>query len=91
MLAGLFPHRPPVTSTKPVTGHLLGAAGAVEAAFTVLAVEQGLVPPTANLEEPDPAIDLDIPAESRQGRLELALSLSMGFGGQNAVLAVTPG
>ncbi|MFJ5273674.1 beta-ketoacyl-[acyl-carrier-protein] synthase family protein [Streptomyces sp. NPDC088358] len=91
VLAGLFPHRPPVTSTKPVTGHLLGAAGAVEAAFTVLAVEQGLVPPTANLEEPDPAIDLDIPTGSRPGRLGLALSLSVGFGGQNAVLAVSPG
>ncbi|MGW3155468.1 beta-ketoacyl-[acyl-carrier-protein] synthase family protein [Streptomyces sp. NPDC001089] len=91
VLAELFPHRPPVTSTKPVTGHLLGAAGAVEAAFTVLAVEQGLVPPTANLAEADPAIDLDIPVESRPGGLGLALSLSMGFGGQNAVLAVTPG
>ncbi|MFJ6897366.1 beta-ketoacyl-[acyl-carrier-protein] synthase family protein [Streptomyces hokutonensis] len=91
VLDALFPHRPPVTSTKPVTGHLLGAAGAVEAAFTVLAVEQGLIPPTANLTDHDPAIDLDIPTECRAGGLPLALSLSMGFGGQNAVLAVTPG
>jgi 3-oxoacyl-[acyl-carrier-protein] synthase II len=90
VLTNLFPHRPPVTSTKPVTGHLLGAAGAVEAALTVLTVEHGLVPPTANRENPDPQIDLDIPTECRAGSLRLALSLSMGFGGQNAVLAVTP-
>ncbi|MEE1752120.1 beta-ketoacyl-[acyl-carrier-protein] synthase family protein [Streptomyces sp. SP18CS02] len=89
-LASLFPHHPPVTATKPVTGHLLGAAGAVEAALTVLTVEQGLVPPTANLEELDPAVDLHIPTECRPGRLGLALSMSTGFGGQNAVLAISP-
>ncbi|MDH6117836.1 3-oxoacyl-[acyl-carrier-protein] synthase II [Kitasatospora sp. GAS204A] len=89
-LAVLFPHRPPVTSTKAVTGHLMGAAGAVEAALTVLAVEQGLVPPTANLDDLDPAVALDIPTKCREGRLPLALSVSTGFGGQNAVLAITP-
>ncbi|MFG2138670.1 beta-ketoacyl-[acyl-carrier-protein] synthase family protein [Streptomyces sp. NPDC048650] len=90
VLADLFPHRPLVTSTKAVTGHLMGAAGAVEAALTVLAVEQGLVPPTANLDDLDPAVALDIPTKCREKRLQLALSLSMGFGGQNAVLAITP-
>ncbi|WP_407547444.1 beta-ketoacyl-[acyl-carrier-protein] synthase family protein [Streptomyces sp. Pv4-95] len=90
VLADLFPHRPLVTSTKAVTGHLMGAAGAVEAALTVLAVEQGLVPPTANLDDLDPAVALDIPTKCREQRLQLALSLSMGFGGQNAVLAITP-
>lgn len=90
VLAALFPHRPPVTSTKAVTGHLMGAAGAVEAALTVLAVEQELVPPTANLDEVDPAVPLDIPVKCREKRLRLALSVSTGFGGQNAVLAITP-
>lgn len=84
------PPPPPVTSTKAVTGHLMGAAGAVEAALTVLAVEQGLVPPTANLDDLDPAVALDIPTKCREGRLPLALSVSTGFGGQNAVLAITP-
>jgi 3-oxoacyl-[acyl-carrier-protein] synthase II len=91
VLAALFPHRPAVTSTKAVTGHLMGAAGAVEAALTVLAVEQGLVPPTANLDDLDPAVALDIPTKCREERLQLALSVSTGFGGQNAVLAITPG
>ena len=90
VLADLFPHRPLVTSTKAVTGHLMGAAGAVEAALTVLAVEQGLVPPTANLDDLDPAVALDIPTKCREKRLQLALSVSTGFGGQNAVLAITP-
>ncbi|MEU9999134.1 beta-ketoacyl-[acyl-carrier-protein] synthase family protein [Streptomyces sp. NPDC050848] len=90
VLAELFPHRPPVTSTKGVTGHLMGAAGAVEAALTVLAVEQGLVPPTANLDELDAAVVLDIPTKLREKPLQLALSVSTGFGGQNAVLAITP-
>lgn len=89
-LAELFPHRPPVTSTKAVTGHLMGAAGAVEAVFTVLAVQEGLVPPTANLTEQAAGIDLDIPTGCRRGALPLALSTSVGFGGQNTVLVVAP-
>ncbi|SCF38356.1 beta-ketoacyl-[acyl-carrier-protein] synthase family protein [Micromonospora mirobrigensis] len=76
-----------VTSTKGVTGHCLGAAGAVEAVFTVLAVERGLVPPTANLTTLDPEIDLDVAAKPTHRRIDLALSNSFGFGGQNAVLA----
>jgi 3-oxoacyl-[acyl-carrier-protein] synthase II len=79
---------PLVTSTKGVTGHMLGAAGAVEAVLTVLAVERGLVPPTANLATQDPSIDLDIPIVATPARIELALSNSFGFGGDNAVLAV---
>lgn len=90
VLATLFPHRPLVTSTKGVTGHLLGAAGAVEAALTVLSVEQGLVPPTANLDELDPAVLLNIPRKCRDQPLGLALSVSTGFGGHNAALAIAP-
>ncbi|WP_105970687.1 beta-ketoacyl-[acyl-carrier-protein] synthase family protein [Streptomyces geranii] len=80
---------PLVTSTKGVTGHLLGAAGAVEAAFTVLGLEEQLVPPTANLEVPDPACEIKVAATATATRFDLALSSSMGFGGQNAVLALT--
>lgn len=78
-----------VTSTKGVTGHLFGAAGAVEAAFAVLAVENGLVPPTANLDEPDPQIEVEIAAEATPRRIELAMSTSFGFGGQNAAVLVS--
>lgn len=78
---------PLVTSTKGVTGHLLGAAGAVEAAFTVLSLEEQVVPPTANLDVPDPACEVKVAATATGTRFDLALSSSMGFGGQNAVLA----
>lgn len=78
-----------VTSTKGVTGHALGAAGAIEAAFTVLTVERGVIPPTANLEKLDPEVPLDVVADSpREQQVRVALSDSFGFGGQNAVLAV---
>ncbi|SDK31275.1 beta-ketoacyl-[acyl-carrier-protein] synthase family protein [Streptomyces indicus] len=80
-----------VTSTKGVTGHLLGAAGAVEAAFTALTIARGLAPPCANLTHPDPALDLDlIRGPARPQRPTLALSNSFGFGGHNAVLAFRP-
>ncbi|MGW3570199.1 beta-ketoacyl-[acyl-carrier-protein] synthase family protein [Streptomyces sp. NPDC000941] len=79
---------PLVTSTKGVTGHLLGAAGAVEAAFGVLAVEQQRVPPTANLHTPDPRLDIKIATAPTTTRIDLVLSNSFGFGGQNAVLAI---
>jgi len=82
---------PSVTSTKGVTGHSLGAAGAIEAAFTVLTVQHGLVPPTANLDAQDPEVDLDVVAKApREQRVTAAMSDSFGFGGQNAVLIVTP-
>ncbi|MFF9145947.1 beta-ketoacyl-[acyl-carrier-protein] synthase family protein [Streptomyces sp. NPDC055051] len=79
---------PLVTSTKGVTGHLLGAAGAVEAVFTVLSVEQGIVPPTANLTRPDPRVEIKVAQTETSLAVDLALSNSLGFGGQNAVLAV---
>lgn len=79
-----------VTSTKGVTGHLLAAAGAVEAAFTVLALRDGLVPPTANLVRLDPAIDVDVVhGRARRTPVRNAVSTSMGFGGLNAALAMT--
>lgn len=79
-----------VTSTKGVTGHALGAAGAIEAAYTVLAVEHGRVPPTANLDSQDPEVELDVVAKAcREQRVEVAMSDSFGFGGQNAVLVVS--
>lgn len=79
-----------VTSTKGVTGHSLGAAGAIEAGFSVLGAQHGRFPPTANLDSQDPEIDLDIVAkEPRQGPVPVTMSNSFGFGGQNAVLIVT--
>ncbi|MBW3657532.1 MAG: beta-ketoacyl-ACP synthase II [Actinobacteria bacterium] len=80
-----------VTSTKGVTGHLLGAAGAVEAILAILSLRDGVVPGTANLTTPDPAIDLDVVAGSpRELPLRAVLSNSFGFGGQNASLVLTP-
>jgi 3-oxoacyl-[acyl-carrier-protein] synthase II len=81
---------PPVSSTKSHIGHLLGAAGAVEALVCVEAVRRGVLPPTINYEQPDPDCDLDyVPEGPREAPgLELALSNSFGFGGQNACLAV---
>ena len=80
-----------VTSTKGVTGHLLGAAGAVEAAFSIMTLRDGLVPPTANLTHQDPEIELDVVSGSpRKADLRAVMSTSMGFGGQNSVLVFTP-
>jgi nodulation protein E len=77
-----------VSSTKSMLGHALGAAGALEAVATVLALREGILPPTANFTTPDPQCDLDvIPNASRQARVECALSNSFAFGGLNAVLA----
>ncbi|MHB8973169.1 MAG: beta-ketoacyl-ACP synthase II [Pirellulaceae bacterium] len=77
-----------VSSTKGVTGHCLGAAGGIEAAYTVLAIANGLVPPTANLTTPDPACHLDyVPGQAREMNIRYALSNSFGFGGQNACIA----
>jgi len=80
----------PVTSTKGVTGHLLGAAGAVEAALSILALRDGVLPPTAGLRTRDPEIDLDIVVgQSRAHRFDAVQSNSFGFGGQNASLVFT--
>lgn len=76
-----------VSSTKSMTGHLLGAAGGVEAIFTVLAIKEGILPPTINLETPDPECDLDyVPNQARKKEITAAMSNSLGFGGHNATI-----
>jgi len=78
----------PISSTKSMTGHLLGAAGALEAVVAVMAVHDGVVPPTINLDNPDPRCDLDyVPHTARELPVGVALSTSFGFGGHNACLA----
>ncbi len=80
----------PVSSTKSMTGHLLGAAGGIEAVFSILALVHGILPPTINLENPDPACDLDyVPNKARPAAIKAALSNSFGFGGVNACLIFT--
>ena len=76
-----------VSSTKSMTGHLIGGAGGVEAVISVLAIVHGVMPPTINYEHPDPACDLDyIPNQARKSRVDVALSNSLGFGGHNATV-----
>ena len=76
-----------VSSTKSMTGHLLGAAGSLEGVFSILAVSEGVVPPTINYETPDPECDLDyVPNEARRAKVRYALSNSFGFGGTNSCL-----
>jgi 3-oxoacyl-[acyl-carrier-protein] synthase II len=80
-------YRTPVSSTKGATGHTLGAAGAIEAAFTILALERGVLPPTINQSTPDPSCDLDyIPNQARDEQVEIGISNSFGFGGHNTAL-----
>jgi nodulation protein E len=79
----------PVSSTKAMHGHALGAAGAIEMAAIVIALREGFIPPTVNYDEPDPGCDLDyVPNQARQARFDVALSNSFAFGGHNAVIAV---
>ncbi|HEY6911099.1 MAG TPA: beta-ketoacyl-ACP synthase II [Myxococcales bacterium] len=77
-----------VSSTKSMTGHLLGAAGGLEAAFSVLALHHGIIPPTINVDNQDPECDVDVvPNKAREARIKAAISNSFGFGGTNAVIA----
>jgi 3-oxoacyl-[acyl-carrier-protein] synthase II len=80
-------YRVPISSTKSMTGHLLGAAGALEAAISILALQNGIIPPTINLTNPDPECDLDyVPNKARQKQLSSVLSNVFGFGGHNSTL-----
>ena len=83
-------YRIPISSTKSMTGHLLGAGGALEAAICVLAIRNGIIPPTTNLVNPDPECDLDYtPLKARQQEINVCVSDSFGFGGHNSVLVLT--
>jgi 3-oxoacyl-[acyl-carrier-protein] synthase II len=78
-----------VSSTKSMTGHMLGAAGGAEAVFTALAIRDQVAPPTINMENQDPACDLDfVPNTARDMRIDIAISNSFGFGGTNGTLAL---
>jgi 3-oxoacyl-[acyl-carrier-protein] synthase II len=78
----------PVSSTKSMTGHLLGGSGGIEAVAAVLTIRHGMVPPTINYQNPDPACDLDVvPNQAREQIINTALSNSFGFGGHNVCLA----
>jgi len=80
----------PISSTKSMTGHMLGAAGAVEAIASILALEQGIIPPTINYQEKDELCDLDyVPNVARKQQINAALSISLGFGGHNGCVAFT--
>jgi 3-oxoacyl-[acyl-carrier-protein] synthase II len=78
-----------MSSTKSMTGHLLGAAGAIEAIFSVLAIRDGIVPPTINLDNPEVETRIDlVPNKARRRKVDIALSNSFGFGGTNASLVL---
>ncbi len=86
---GDYAYEVPISSTKSVTGHLLGAAGAIEAIFSLLAIRDGIIPPTINYENPDPECDLNYtPNQPRPARLKYVISNSFGFGGHNSTLVL---
>ena len=82
-------YKVPISSTKSMLGHLIGGAGAIEAAICILTILNGIIPPTINLEHPDPECDLDyVPNRARRGRINVVLKTSFGFGGKNAALVL---
>jgi 3-oxoacyl-[acyl-carrier-protein] synthase II len=84
---GNYAYKIPISSTKSMIGHLLGGAGAIEAAITIMVIQNGIIPPTINLTSPDPECDLDyVPNAARRAKVATALSNSFGFGGHNSVL-----
>jgi 3-oxoacyl-[acyl-carrier-protein] synthase II len=84
---GAHAHRMSVSSTKSMTGHALGATGAIESIFTIMAVREGIVPPTIHYQEPDPDCDLDYtPNVARRREMDYAMNVNLGFGGQNAAI-----
>ena len=86
---GDLAYKVPISSTKSMTGHMMGATGALEAIFCVQAIREGILPPTIHYETPDPECDLDyIPNKAREKKIDLAISNAFGFGGHNAVLAI---
>ena len=79
----------PISATKSMVGHLIGAAGSVELIATILAMENGEIPPTINYEIPDPECDLDyVPNQSRKAKIGIAMKNSFGFGGKNSILII---
>ena len=86
-ISRLFKHEIFVSSTKSSIGHLLGAAGGVEAVFSILSIRDNIIPPTINLNEKDPECDLDyVPNNARETKIDVSMSNSFGFGGTNGTL-----
>ena len=86
---GELAYKIPVSSTKSMTGHMMGATGALEAIICIKTIQEGIIPPTINLNSPDPECDLDyVPNKSRMKQVEIAISNAFGFGGHNAVMVV---
>jgi 3-oxoacyl-[acyl-carrier-protein] synthase II len=84
---GEYAYKVPISSTKSMTGHLIGCAGAIEPAICIMTILNGIIPPTINYENPDPACDLDyVPNFARPAKVTTALTSSFGFGGHNSVL-----
>ena len=86
---GEYAYQVPISSSKSMTGHMMGATGALELIFCIQSLKEGILPPTIHYDTPDPECDLDyIPNKAREKKIDLAISNAFGFGGHNAVLAV---